>query len=336
MQVLFIVSLLLIAFQASSAPFQRPSSLRPRDNCGYVDLRPLFGPVRSQGDIGWCYANATADFLSYKFRDEMHGEPVSSSHVALTNNRILFSRANSEGGFASIAILLSQFEGLCPQNVEDSVRAVGVEDSLKTRITGLVHLKQNFDRTGGASLEADLMRYFIQTKSVLNQMPIEDLRTLLKTSTERNFVSNFAEYFCRGKKVIPRHKHPAVGMTKYLLGGWTGPLMDKIHLELDRKEPIIIDYFADMFDVDNAKKGGRHTSVVVGRQWNEVKGQCELLIRNSWGTGCHQYKAESLKDSCEAGNVWVSQEYLNKYIYGVVYYPNLGYVHEIINRFSVH
>ncbi|MBI3565836.1 MAG: hypothetical protein HY079_11610, partial [Elusimicrobia bacterium] len=33
-----------------------------------VDLARELGPVRDQRDIGWCYANAVADILGWKYR----------------------------------------------------------------------------------------------------------------------------------------------------------------------------------------------------------------------------------------------------------------------------
>jgi hypothetical protein len=327
MRTLLLLITVLIGFQAPASILDRSTSIRNADNCGNVDesLRKAFGPPRSQGDIGWCYANAAADLLTYQFRDDLHGQRVSSSHIALTFNKEIFGifgGSESEGGMASFALNLSQFKGLCPQKIEDEVRYMGTQLPLKKRIQGLIYLKQNFDRTQGESLRSDLRKYYSQNKSILTRMPLEDLRSILQNSSERNFVANFADYFCQGRKVVPQHKRLAMGMLKYASLNRTEPLMDKLHDYLDQNKPVIIDYFADFFDADNAKmtNASRHTSIVVGRRWNQEKNQCEVLIRNSWGKRCDGYAAPSLKNSCDEGHLWVSDKVLSEYIFGVVYF----------------
>jgi hypothetical protein len=311
----------LCGLRSFAIEFQRTSFKQSEAECGHIDLRPLMGPVRSQGDIGWCYANAAADLLSFKFRDDLGGRPVSSTYVALTFNYPIRS-STAEGGAASVALNIAQLKGLCPQLIEDGIRMTGPQVSLKKRLNGLLYLKEHYDSTDGTSLEEDLANYYTVNRSILTQIPREDLRDLLDHSSSRSFIAHFAEYLCRGHKVFPRHKAIAVARTKYSLGGQTWPLIRILHRQMDKQQPAAINYFADLFDADNAKKlqSSRHTSVIVGRDWNEHTHQCEFLIRNSWGPYCHQYKAASLKDRCEAGNVWVSEKVLSNYIYGTVYY----------------
>jgi hypothetical protein len=312
----------LIVFNASAGVLNRTTSVRSAANCTDVDLRPEFGAVRSQGNIGWCYANAAADLLSFEFREELHHQKASASYIALTYNKLFFGKSKSEGGFAALALTMAQFQGFCPQSDEDRVLGQGPQVPLKSKIDGLLYLKQNFDRTGGASLESDLKIYFSQNKSILTQVPLEDLRQLLEDSTEKDFTSHFADYICGPHKFIPARKHFVDGMIKYMVMGITEPIMDKVQERLDHHQPVIIDYFADLFDADGAAKqdDSRHTSLIIGRRWNAKKNQCEVLIRNSWGPRCNGYKAASLKDSCEAGNVWVSDKTMADYIIGVVFF----------------
>jgi hypothetical protein len=56
------------------------------EGCSFRDVSVEIGPVRSQGDIGWCYANAAADLLSFHYRNELHGQPVSALYTALLFN----------------------------------------------------------------------------------------------------------------------------------------------------------------------------------------------------------------------------------------------------------
>ncbi len=322
MKTLLILGCILFAFEASADGMKRTSSLRGAENCSEFDLMHEFGPTRSQGNMGWCYANASADLLGFEFREQLDGQRVSAIQIALGFNDLFFQGAKGEGGLASIALNMAQVRGFCPQKIEDEVLLQGPQLPLKKKIDGLIYLKQNFDRTKGASLESDLKAYYSPNKSFLTQIPIEDLRGLLANSKERDFVSNFADYTCRGQKFFPTPKHLAIGVSKYPLLGRTDPLMTKIHERMDKHKPVIIDYFADLFDADFARKlnESRHTSIVIGRRWNDETNKCEVLIRNSWGKRCDLYKAESLKKKCIDGNIWVSDEKLKKYIFGIAYF----------------
>jgi hypothetical protein len=73
---------------------------------------------------------------------------------------------------------------------------------------------------------------------------------------------------------------------------------------------------------------GGHASLIIGSRWNKKAKSCELLVRNSWGTGCKSYKAGYPAKSsivtgqdikCEAGNIWVDYKELEKNIYRAQY-----------------
>ncbi|MBC7714327.1 MAG: hypothetical protein H7177_13365, partial [Rhizobacter sp.] len=54
-----------------------------------------------------------------------------------------------------------------------------------------------------------------------------------------------------------------------------------------------------------------HESTLIGRKFNPESGQCEYLIKNSWGGGdCQQ--TSSIK--CEDGNFWVPRTALKNNI----------------------
>ncbi|MCR9205672.1 MAG: hypothetical protein NXH75_13900, partial [Halobacteriovoraceae bacterium] len=52
-----------------------------KESCGDVDYRNQMPSIRNQTDVGWCYANAAADLVSFK-----EGEAVSAVDIALQNN----------------------------------------------------------------------------------------------------------------------------------------------------------------------------------------------------------------------------------------------------------
>ncbi len=66
-------------------------------------------------------------------------------------------------------------------------------------------------------------------------------------------------------------------------------------------------------------KSGFHEAVIVGRQWNGALGECEYLVRNSWGSNCTGYDA-IYKEKCDAGSVWVPKSLLGREIQSVVHF----------------
>ncbi len=50
-------------------------------NCGDVNLSSKMGPIRDQDTMGWCYAFAAADLLSFKL-----GQRISAASLAIQSN----------------------------------------------------------------------------------------------------------------------------------------------------------------------------------------------------------------------------------------------------------
>ena len=40
-------------------------------SCYFIDKIPEMGPVRDQGNMGWCYANVAADLLGYHYDNKL-------------------------------------------------------------------------------------------------------------------------------------------------------------------------------------------------------------------------------------------------------------------------
>lgn len=103
----------------------------------------------------------------------------------------------------------------------------------------------------------------------------------------------------------------------------------KLHSLLDEKKVIGIDYCANVLSFKNSKnfkknnqvKNGcmRHASLIVGRRVHE--GNCQLLVRNSWGTNC-RYPWECLKNAKgEEMGVWVNEKAMRHNLYRLTYIP---------------
>jgi hypothetical protein len=123
--------------------YRIPKSQDPK-SCGDVDLRgDKLGPVRNQGERGWCYANTAADLLSYAL-----GEPTSAFATALSriNRSNRFNPFNycfpkypksilkaTKSGYIDKAIKTSINEGLCLE------KKLSSEDNAEANINDLIN-----------------------------------------------------------------------------------------------------------------------------------------------------------------------------------------------------
>ena len=309
--IISVVSILAGVFEVAQAATSQK-------DCTEVGLGAPLGPNRRQGDIGWCYANAAADLITYRFQKELKGARASAGYIALAYSHDYF-----DGGLSSLAIVRAQTTGFCPMSVEENVLSRGPKEGIKEKLAGLAELKKRFDATHGESLASDLHAQYASTNSVLTAIPRADLIEIFTNSTSSTIAKNLADYLCRGKMIYPEHFALVVPESKYVFGGATSPLMKTIHEQLSSPHNNIlsVSYFAGFFNTDGSanNEDDRHVSVVIGRRWH--LNRCELQIRNSWGERCDTYTANSLKDKdmCSKGNIWVPENILEHAIFGLAY-----------------
>lgn len=82
-------------------------------------------------------------------------------------------------------------------------------------------------------------------------------------------------------------------------------------LSLRNPQPVGLGYYPKFLEKKNAKKneGEYHQSIIIGRRKNQV-GQCEFLLRNSWGPRCN------LTVPCDPrtkGQYWINAEELMRH-----------------------
>ena len=82
-------------------------------------------------------------------------------------------------------------------------------------------------------------------------------------------------------------------------------LLDTLDEQLNRGNILEMSYFASVLSNQYSYSDGRHSSVIVGRRFNDKTGTCQFLIRNSWGTGCGYYDDSY---ECDQGNVWIPED----------------------------
>ncbi len=312
--IIFLISSLIAVMANAFDDFHA----KTEDECITSNLGSPLGPNRRQGDVGWCYANAAADLITYHYQRELNGARASAGYIALA-----YSNNYDNGGLSTIAMIKAQLSGFCPMSIEEEVLERGPKVGIKEKINGLRELKKRFDATHGASLNSDLQAQYESTHSILMDIPRNALIEIFTKSTIHTIAKNLADYLCGPHIIRPERFALPIPDSKYVHEGRTATLMATIHEQLSERHNNIlsISYFADFFDDEHAAntEKNRHVSVAIGRRWH--KNRCEIQIRNSWGDNCEAYKAEFLKekDMCVKGNLWVPEEILSRAIFGVTY-----------------
>ena len=303
----------------------------PQEQCSPIDLRDnSLGEVRNQKKISWCYAFSGADLLNYYLNDP---SKISAADMAITYNQTkagklvrwldlnIISRNNEnvrqsahQTGFTKIALNTVLKKGVCPEEVFPSEAWTKVIKTPQGDITQQVNLDQAM---------LDIARLHLRRKTLSNEnLPYyfkfknvdqKQFLNIVKASTLGEVYTNLANGACADHRVtieVPEKikmifRHP--GLIKH------------ISSNLEKSNVVAFDYDSRILKDKNSKGvkiGELHTSLIVGRRWNQSTKACEFLVRNSWGGGCLRYDSSY---DCENGHIWLSEKALYKSSTSIVY-----------------
>ena len=305
-----------------------------KKNCSesHVDTSYI-GEVRDQSDMGWCYAYALADLLSFHAK-----KLVSAIDIAVLNNnfsqdalkdRINYSRDvesfyDLKKILPKMGVTAEELEESARLNLYDSVRNGGLAaEALKLALQKGVCLEkdmpstfENKNITLKRRLQAPLLAHepyasdgescvdhLGLTGSVFVNLNILQIEEVLKNSSPDVVLFELRQKNCK-EKVTLRDKKP-LQATKQT----NEQIFSIIDSQLDKKQPLVATYSAEMITKGRA---GVHISSVVGRRFNAKTNKCEYKIRNSWGK--HNDFQSSTKIRHEDGYFWVDDSDLKKNI----------------------
>lgn len=296
--------------------------------CTSVDLRAQVGPIRNQGNIGWCFANAGADLMGYEFSKELGGKQVSAIHVAMSFNTTLYRNAFDEGGsaFGALHTYLLTEDRVCLQTVEDELMNRGLQIPIKSKLEAISQLKKSYDlQTQNPKAWDQFYQQWSNLKkhnSLIFSMGDTKLMNLLETSSEHQLPMRIADTLCAKQSVPVKVKSRIEMLSPWMPLTNQNDLVDKIDQQLTRKNILGLAYYASFMTTPDGAiySDSKHMSVLVGRKWNQESRQCEYLIRNSWGESCNSYTNPILKGKCEKGNVWMPEDALKKIMFGITYF----------------
>ncbi|HEX7672728.1 MAG TPA: C1 family peptidase [Bdellovibrio sp.] len=248
------------------------------------------GPIRNQGEVGWCYAFTAADLISHKLKKRISALDIAyhfnqkdlgtlsaklkarmnSGNITGKNNFAL--ETTSEGGLTSPAIHYEAEKGAC---LEADLPSDDTDMSnLKTSLDDLQRLKYQMQKDSG-------MCQFGNYRQSFARFPALSIPQILQTAYDSDYsdmMVKLADKNCSGKRISMKGIETAdvlVSDDKTRADAFA--TIDKA---LDHQSIAGIGYYADVLGSDAS---GSHASSIVGRRYNSKTQQCEYLIRNSWG-----------------------------------------------------
>lgn len=282
-------------------------------SCSSVDLRPtaggrVLGEVRNQGGMTWCSSFVTADLLSFRQRQRVSAlgvaihwmnrpaDPQTLRQRAQAGTVPVLERYGSNAGLV-MRSLRGRFQCLERDLPSDD----NVINTLRGTLERIAEVKRQFDRTHqcpAPSVQA--------VRSMFPRLTSEDVLNTLRVSALQDVHKNLLYRNCRGQYINVADSNLS------LSHNWSD-----LDTQLSRGNLVAFAYNSNVLKNANDTGTGRgHTSTVVGRRVRN--GQCEYLIRNSWGRSCGYYDK---KFPCEQGQIWVPKANLLRSANDFFYYP---------------
>lgn len=270
------------------------------DRCYPVDLRRTLGPVRNQQDLGWCYAYTAADLMSQALRQDKSRVLGLNQSGAMFDDVSAMQMAHEYQRKTGLSLNSAQSDGGVVQRTLDSAferSKVCSESELTAQNRGQGSDLLRFQN--GQARRFNPGTYDIHRA---NQTAAEDLiARSCRRSIDSLSVVSVAQY--------QRATDPSYGGQ-----GLNDRFRRAIDTALGQGRIAGISYRNFLQGAGGLH--GKHASSIVGRKM--INGQCQYMIRNSWGLSCSPYH-EPYRSRCQKGHVWVTEDELMGNVFAVDY-----------------
>jgi len=299
------------------------SQERRKRSCTPVDLRsnPVLKETRNQDTVGWCYAFTAADLISYKLGTEVSSVDAANGFSSLWTTKVAYA-FGGKGGIVSMALYEMMKNGVCKESdmpidaasslFPDSL-SKEMEDSLLANCTSCLEeegWRQIFPNVETKDIMAVLKSAYRYNPPMLSApgmyLMVPD-PSMYYSFDFQKALSDLVRKSCENRiKIDPAYWVETMDSRDER---YDSELFETLDKNLNGGNLVGISYHAGVLTklVKDPKGEDSHASSIVGRRFDEATGQCQYLIRNSWGTGCKQYYQEKM---CENGNIWLAEEYL--------------------------
>lgn len=289
----------------------KPVITKPAGNCQEITLSNEavnFSNTRNQDGVGWCYAYAASDLLSFKYNQRLSSISFSSRAHSLKDQ---FRDPSKQGADVRIAIeeAYKRLQGFC---LESSLRSTDVNFCRFRDISELLSfISQETENQMTSCTESDL-------KSIFPDINL----SMVKNGTsamERAYLEKLIDEHCRKNKLSK--PEPRI---KTFIAPYATPeqIKNVIERELLKNNPVI--WAFDVHKITGESGPGGHAGMIMGKAFNPQTNKCEYLVRNSWGkscpfekngnpTRCHQQNGRA------TGYFYVTEEHLLSNATGAYY-----------------
>lgn len=277
----------------------------PESKCTTVEIDTSNMPKNhSQKNLRWCFAWSGTNLLSFNEEIPLSFYDMASQYHLYREDRKDDLKKNPKQNFGLSA-------GAPVEALEIILSGKGICTEAQTNFA-------NEDWGANAKVVMDL----IAPEKSLNEIACK--HDLFKIESIKNLSSNIINVLGKLSSdnklavfldlVCDRHQLKKKYET-HLVETGDGVTPENLMSELDgaleiAHQPVSVGYSSDVLSMGQNFVGTPdHESTVIGRKYNKEKGQCEYLIKNSWGDDCDNV-APSIK--CENGNYWLSRTTLQK------------------------
>lgn len=287
-----------------------------QNTCTSVDQTSNMPPVRSQGSIGWCYAHAAAGLIAHKTGVDVSANAIAVNYNQTHENQYLIDigpikygyigQSNIEGGYINQAIVASHANGYCLEEDFSTELPDSEQANFEAEIDRLEALYEEYTGYFGTSWggNQDILECLNQNQPtyLFPSVTINVLEAILKQSSRDEFVYNLMQEQCQEVEInqaIRPHRidAPAISNKKNLI--------NKIDEQLNKGSIAAVQYDSDMLYNHKISTSLSHASTIIGRRFNDSTGECEYLLRNSWGDRCAYDPLE-----CNQGDLWIPKSRL--------------------------
>lgn len=311
------------------------AQILPQEACTTTDIRETNPKIKNnpelyqhftrplnQDSIGWCYAFAAADLMSAEM-----GTAVSSIHLASMHNleiqrwysSKIFKLLMGKSAKPEEAKKLTEFSELYTTGHTDTAIEKAIQqrqvcsesafpfdraypDQLHNMIKDLEILKAHYLEQENVSQEqicSDLS--YQSTKHQMLALNSQLVTQNLMTDNMNNLLDKIIQVRCppSSRLAVPQFKvktikPPVKGKPQQQVA-----VLNRLNRLLDGGQPFSITYQTRDFSIFDVA----HVSSITARRWHQ--GQCQYLVRNSWGEDCISYKAGIECDRAR-GSFWIS------------------------------
>jgi len=280
--------------------------------------------MRDQGDISWCYAHAAADYLQFTNRIQVQ---ISAADIAVTYNkrrwprflRWIYGSVVPETGFIRSAIWDISEIGYCPEEYFPSDTwtkriMIGENKGQTIQMPLLKAVKEITDMVANIKKGIYLIPNDLPFVYEFKDMTHEQFYDAVFVNSTGNVLDEIRSASCDA------HRKPfSKEIGSIMMNFKNSNSFAQMNQVLDSKNPLTVDYFYGFLNnIDSYKKtvGELHTTLLMGRRFNEASQECQYLIKNSYGPDCAEYDK---RHTCEAGYVWVGESSLYDAMTSFVY-----------------